>query len=150
VNNIFINKDYRTTKIKKEQLHQILAQMLEYLGIDNVEVGLTLTDNTNIRQLNKEWRDKDKPTDVLSFPAGEIPGYRYKVLGDIVISVPYTKKQAENLGVSFYEELVRLIAHGLLHLLGYDHEKSQKEARLMFDKQEKLIKHILDKNITGK
>ncbi|NPA52062.1 MAG: rRNA maturation RNase YbeY [Aquificae bacterium] len=150
MNNIFINKDYRTTKIKKEQLHQILAQMLEYLGIDNVEVGLTLTDNTNIRQLNKEWRDKDKPTDVLSFPAGEIPGYRYKVLGDIVISVPYTKKQAENLGVSFYEELVRLIAHGLLHLLGYDHEKSQKEARLMFDKQEKLIKHILDKNITGK
>jgi len=150
VNRIYINKEYRTTKITKKQLKDILDNMLEYLGINNVEIGLTLTDNDTIKQLNRDWRGKDKPTDVLSFPAGEIPGYEYKVLGDIVISIPYTKNQADKLGVSFYEELVRLIAHGLLHLLGYDHENSEEEARIMFDKQEKLIKHILKQNIVGK
>ncbi len=143
MNKIFINKEYRTPRIKKKQLEDILSSMLNYLGLDNVEVSLTLTNDEVIKELNKNWRNKDKPTDVLSFPAGDVPGYKYRVLGDIVISVPYTVRQAEEIGVSFYEELVRLIAHGLLHLLGYDHEKSEDEAKLMFDKQEKLIKHIL-------
>ena len=143
MNKIFINKEYRTPRIKKKQLENILSSMLDYLGLDNVEVSLTLTNDEVIKELNKNWRNKDKPTDVLSFPAGDVPGYSYKVLGDIVISVPYAIRQAKEIGVSFYEELVRLIAHGLLHLLGYDHEKSEEEARLMFDKQEKLIKHIL-------
>ncbi len=149
MNNIYINKDYRTTSITKEELENLIKQMLDYLGLENVEIGLTLTDDETIRQLNKEWRNKDRPTDVLSFPAGEIPGYKYKILGDIVISVPYTRRQAQSIGVSFYEELIRLIAHGLLHLLGYDHEKSEKEARVMFDKQEKLIKHILKQKSSG-
>ncbi len=145
MNNILINKQYRTTNITKKELQDILSKMLSYLNIENAEISLTLVDDETIRTLNREWRGKDKPTDVLSFPAGEVPGYRYRVLGDIIISVPYTKKQAEEIGVSFKEEIVRLIAHGLLHLLGYDHEKSEKEAKLMFDKQEKLIKHILEK-----
>ncbi len=143
MNNILINKEYRTRKITKGELYQIISNMLEFLGLDNVEISLSLVDDRVIRELNREWRGKDKPTDVLSFPAGEVPGYKYRVLGDIIVSVPYTDRQAKELAVPFKEELVRLIAHGLLHLLGYDHERSEKDAKIMFDKQEKLIKHII-------
>ncbi len=138
-NKIFITEEYVDKDVDVEELEKSLEKMLDYLGLDNVEVSVLLVDNEEIKKLNEEWRKKDKPTDVLSFPINEETPYGCKILGDIVISIPYAKEHAKEFGNSFKEEMIRLLAHGLLHLLGYDHEKSEEEAKIMFQKEKELI-----------
>jgi probable rRNA maturation factor len=86
------------------------------------EVSVLLTGDAQIRRLNRQFRRKDKPTDVLSFPAPEVPGTT-DVAGDLAISVETAARQAEDLGHPLAVELQILILHGLLHLAGYDHER---------------------------
>jgi probable rRNA maturation factor len=86
------------------------------------EVSVLLTGDAEIRRLNRQFRHKDKPTDVLSFPAPELPG-KSSVAGDLAISVETAVRQAEDLGHPLAVELQILILHGLLHLAGYDHER---------------------------
>ncbi len=94
------------------------------------EVSLVFTDDASIREINAEWRQQDKPTNVLSFPAfpvapGQKPG---PMLGDIVIARETVEREAVDLGKSFEEHLTHLLVHGFLHLLGYDHmETTQAE-----------------------
>ncbi len=90
------------------------------------EVELLLTDNAQIRELNKTYRGKDAPTDVLSFSLAD-----EKRLGQIVISVERAEEQAEELGQALQDELQFLFVHGLLHLLGYDHETPEEEAQML-------------------
>jgi probable rRNA maturation factor len=85
------------------------------------EVSVLLTGDAHIRRLNRQFRRKDKPTDVLSFPAPEIPGDQ-NLAGDLAISVETAVRQAEDLGHTLAVELQILLLHGLLHLAGYDHE----------------------------
>jgi probable rRNA maturation factor len=99
-------------------------------------VSLLLCGNSKIKTLNREHRQKDKVTDVLSFPGQEdlrnnIPSEKLVHLGDLAISIPVTRKQALRFRISFEEEFIHLFFHGLLHLLGFDHEISEKEERLM-------------------
>lgn len=93
-----------------------------------------------MRRLNRQYRGLDKTTDVLSFPLSETgltkPG---DALGDIVISIPRAAAQAEAYGVSFNNELLRLLLHGLLHLVGYDHEKNAYQKQRMQRKEKELI-----------
>ncbi|WP_293448792.1 rRNA maturation RNase YbeY [Persephonella sp.] len=143
MNRILISKDIYDRKITKNFVKQIAQKILKELQLDNVELSITLTDNETIRQINKQWRKKDKPTDVLSFPIDEKPpGYRYKILGDVVISLPFAKRQAEEIGISYQEEVIRLLTHGILHLLGYDHEGCPAEAKKMFNLQDRIMKKI--------
>jgi len=93
---------------------------------DFKRVELWLTGDNEIQALNRQYRDKDKPTDVLSFPVRKSGS-----LGQLVISVETTERQAEELGQSFEEELKFLFTHGLLHLLGYDHETPEEEAMML-------------------
>jgi len=86
------------------------------------EVSVLLTGDSQIRRLNRRFRRKDKPTDVLSFPALELPGEQ-ALAGDLAISVQTAARQAEDLGHALSVELQILILHGLLHLAGYDHEQ---------------------------
>ena len=86
------------------------------------EVSVLLTGDSAIRRLNKQFRRKDKPTDVLSFPAAEIAGNQ-ALAGDLAISVPTAARQAKDLGHPLFAEVQILILHGLLHLAGYDHEQ---------------------------
>jgi len=85
------------------------------------EVSVLLTSDARIRRLNRQFRRKDKPTDVLSFPAPEFPGDQ-SLAGDLAISVETAARQAQDQGHSLAVELQILILHGLLHLAGYDHE----------------------------
>jgi len=143
MNRILISKDVYDRKITKNFVKQTAQKILKELKLDSVELSITLTDNETIRQINRQWRKKDKPTDVLSFPIDERPpGYRYRLLGDVVISLPYAKKQAEEIGTSYEEEIIRLLTHGILHLLGYDHEGCPAEAKRMFDLQERIINRV--------
>lgn len=100
-----------------------------------------LTDDKTIRELNRAYREKDKPTDVLSFPISEEVG-GWTVLGDIVISVDTAKRQAEYIGHSLEEEIKRLLVHGFLHLLGYDHELGKEEEREFFKLEEGILSSL--------
>jgi rRNA maturation RNase YbeY len=97
-----------------------------------------------MRTLNNTWRNKDRTTDVLSFPLRE-GGFLHiqpDMLGDIVISVPVAARQAVDAGHSLTSELERLLVHGLVHLLGFDHEQGLKEARRMERKERQLLKRL--------
>ncbi len=111
--------------------------LLEKIANDltNEDIELILTDNESIQSLNKEHRNKDKATDVLSFPLEfDMPNMP---LGSIVISNDYVKTKAKEYKHSFQDELALLFIHGLLHLLGFDHEVDNGEHRA---KEEELIK----------
>jgi probable rRNA maturation factor len=97
-----------------------------------------------MRSLNRTWRNKDRTTDVLSFPLreGRFLHIQPDMLGDIVISVPAAARQADEAGHSLTVELERLLVHGLVHLLGYDHEQGIREARGMKRKERQLLKKL--------
>ncbi|ACN99294.1 rRNA maturation RNase YbeY [Sulfurihydrogenibium azorense] len=143
-NKILINKEVYDKEITKEFVKKAVEQILKNLQLENIEISITLTDNDTIKSINKEWRNKDKPTDVLSFPFGDTIGYKYRVLGDVIISLPYAKKQAQEIGFSYKQEIVRLLTHGILHLLGYDHETNEEDAKVMFNLQDKIFEKVID------
>ena len=103
-------------------LQQSLTTLFEMYGMDDPEVSILLTTDEKIRDLNKQYRYIDEPTDVLSFPAGE---FEHAPLGDIAISIPFAKRQAEKRGVSLDVELAYLVIHGGLHLIGYKDETEE-------------------------
>ncbi len=120
------------------------------LSLDNYELSLVLTDDSSIQKLNRIFRGKDRPTDVLSFPqlnnfttaTPEHGAANYETipaaLGDVVISVDTALRQAKRLSVTPESRLRTLLIHGVLHLLGYDHEKSRAQARRMFAREREL------------
>ena len=107
--------------------------ILARLGRDDTELSIVLCDDATIHPLNRDWRGKDKPTDVLSFGQG---GGR--VLGDVVISVETAKRQAEERRHPVQHELRVLLVHGICHLLGYDHE-DEAEAEMMEALERELV-----------
>lgn len=125
-------------KVAQARLGRLAAQL--GLGPSH-ELSLLLTDNPTIQKLNRSWRGMDKPTDVLSFPLHALkagapppPG----ALGDIVISLPYTRRAAQEEGLSLEYHLTHFLLHGLLHLLGFDHEQ-ERDARKMEREERRLL-----------
>lgn len=111
-------------------------------GVENSELSITLTDDERIHELNKKFRDVDRPTDVLSFAfresdEPEILNQQVEILGDIIISLERAKIQAENFGHSYLREVIFLTVHGLLHLLGYDH--MEEEERLEMEREQDFV-----------
>jgi len=100
------------------------------------DIELIITTNDEIQEINKTYRGIDKPTDVLSFP---LHGKKKDPLGSIIISIDYVQDIAKKLGHSEYEEFILLFIHGMLHLLGYDHEVDNGEMR---KEEEKIIKRF--------
>ena len=123
-----------------------LAAQLEALP-DGSEVSVTFVTNDRIQEINRDYREKDQPTDVISFALEEmgedeveITGVDMpRVLGDIIISIDRAKEQAEEYGHSFEREIGFLTVHGFLHLLGYDHMNEQDEKK-MFSRQNDILK----------
>ncbi len=123
------------------------ARMLRELRLDVAELSVVITSDRAILALNRKYRKKDEPTDVLSFPLLADSGARRRIrardarnlaLGDIVISIDTARRQALELGVPLKERLRALLIHGCLHLIGYDHERSPAAARRMFAKERAL------------
>lgn len=136
----------RTSRLKKRALKVLQSEHC----VQQTEVSILLTDDQNIRILNKQYRDIDESTDVLSFSqhegAEDFPcAEEENLLGDIVISVETARRQAEQRDVGLDEELEMLLVHGLLHLLGYDHAQPQ-EAEAMFARQAELLEGQMDKD----
>ena len=114
----------------------------------SAEVSVSFVDNNEIRRLNRLYRDKDKPTDVLSFPLGENGVYDVNnetgavLLGDVVISIETAIKQAKMYNHPLEREVGFLTVHSMLHLLGYDHETSPLEAERMHEKEEMVLERL--------
>lgn len=130
--------------------HAIL-ETLEYEGHGKItEVSVTFTDNEKIHALNKQYRNVDRPTDVLSFPLLDLDGDGDEfmppeletMLGDIVISLEKAKEQSEEYGHSFEREVAFLTVHSMLHLLGYDHEKSEADDEDMCIRQKIIMNRL--------
>lgn len=129
-----------------ELLEKVASRTLERLGMDDAPVvSLTLTDDAGIKELNRDWRGVDAPTDVLSFAMeeGEDDGFSTpegepRLLGDVVISLERAAAQAEEYGHSFEREASYLLVHGILHLAGYDHEDEAGRAEMRSLEEEVL------------
>ena len=143
-----------TPKIE-ELIKKCVIEVCEFEGCDfDAEVSVTIVDEEEIKALNKEHRDKDSITDVLSFPMldfdenGEIIDCDYDfddelvVLGDIVICAKRAKEQAQEYGHSFQREMAFLTVHSMLHLLGYDHEEAREEEEQMFCRQREILEKM--------
>jgi probable rRNA maturation factor len=139
-----------TNEIQKEYV-DLLERLLNFAAEKekvphDAELSITFVDNQKIQEINREYRNKDMPTDVISFALQEegeedvtIIGEELPLtLGDIIISVEKVKEQAEEYGHSFERELGFLSVHGFLHLLGYDH-MTESDEKVMFSKQEEIL-----------
>lgn len=137
---------------EEEIITKVTKTVLELEGIKHdLDIYITLTNNEEIHKINKEYRDVDRPTDVLSFPMferDEISKLREEklddveeILGDIIISIPKVKEQAEEYGHSYERELAYLTTHGMLHLLGYDHMIDE-EKTIMREHEEKVLEKL--------
>ena len=132
----------------KMLIREAIEATLDFEDFRNVcEVSVTFTDNEGIHELNKKFRGVDKPTDVLSFPLFDYEGESEEPpideiinnLGDIVISLEKAQEQAAEFGHSFERETAFLCVHSMLHLLGYDHERSEEEDAEMRAKQREIM-----------
>ena len=133
----------------KMLIREAVETTLDFEDFQNhCEVSVTFTDNEGIHELNKKFREVDKPTDVLSFPLFDFEGETDEPpvdeimsnLGDIVISLERAKEQAEEYGHSFEREVAFLCVHSMLHLLGYDHETSEEDEVEMRSKQTEIMR----------
>ncbi len=106
--------------------------MIDLLQLQKMEVSFLLTDDARIHELNKVYRHKDKPTDVLAFAMreGEHGALAGDVLGDVIVSIPTARRQASERDAALVDEVTMLLAHGLLHLLGWDHDTPSKDRRM--------------------
>lgn len=138
------NQEYEN--IIKKVLEQCFRE--EKLEKSKLYISITLTNPSNIQKINKEYRNIDKETDVLSFPMFEKEELKDKlkkddnkyedILGDIIISIPKVKEQAQEYGHSFEREFAYMLVHGFYHLMGYDHIE-EKDKELMRPKEEKVL-----------
>ena len=143
--------------INKTQLQKILIIFLKYLFDTERGISLYLTDDEEIQKLNKKFRGKDCPTDILSWAYDdndlEMNGAQTgdsasgKLAGELIVSAERVRQQAVENGWDFETELIRLLAHGCAHLAGLDHESSTEEAREMLELEIELLKEVELTNI---
>ena len=148
-----VYKDIEEKKEYKEVVEKVLTRCFEEEKLENSKlyITVTLTNPENIRKINKEYRNIDRATDVLSFPMFEKDELEEKirnndfehedVLGDLIISIEKVREQAEEYGHSFERELSYMLVHGFYHLMGYDHIKEE-DKKEMRPKEEKILNDL--------
>ncbi len=139
---------YDETKLLSDEQINLVENLLNFVArqeniVKDSEVSVTFVNNEEIQKLNKEYRNKDTATDVISFALNDDDSDIFaeaipNLLGDIIISFEKTVQQAEDYGHSINRELGFLVVHGFLHLLGYDHQNEVDE-KVMFSRQEELL-----------
>ena len=122
-------------------MEKVAQTILSVSGCPDAELSILVVDDPGIREINRDYLDRDRPTNVISFAMqeGEGAGVHPDVLGDVVISADTCARHAEEAGISFEEELWFLLLHGILHLLGYDHERGSEEDAHIMEEREKDV-----------
>jgi len=134
-------------KFSSRKLEKIAAAILELVHRADAELSVVLLGNREIQKLNAGYRHKNYPTDVLSFPVeGEVPA-EISLLGEVIISVEKAAEQARERDRNLEKEMVTLLIHGIVHLLGYDHERSAKDARAMSRVEKRIYRQLCERGI---
>ena len=138
--------------INEKQLQKILEIFLKKLFETELGISIYITDDSEIQKLNKEYRNKDSPTDILSWAYNDndlefFANKNHVLAGEMVISAERVLEQSIENGWDFTTELIRLLAHGCVHILGLDHENSDDENREMLELEKKLLKIVGLNNI---
>jgi rRNA maturation RNase YbeY len=161
---VLLQNRQRAVAVNCAWLGRTAEAVLAAVRIESAELSLVLVSDRRMRSLNRRYRKKDRTTDVLAFPLavpygpplckGRLGGVESKegdfqkppmLLGDVVISMETAKRQASEFGHSLRDEVARLLVHGVLHLLGYDHERSERDALLMARKEKAVLRAIRGK-----
>ncbi len=143
------NLDEYKDKIPQSFVEKKIDQILSTFSKSECELSITFVSDKEIQDLNKQWRDKDSPTDILSFVQSDnVEDFDFwpemeenQILGDMVISISAIERNCENFNVSFDEEVERILIHGVLHLLGYDHKTNDKTEPMLI-LQEKILSEV--------
>ena len=138
---VLIRNTQDSLKLDLRRLRSITEDLLVYLGLEDRGLSILFTNNKGIAKLNKKCFGKDKPTNVISF--SYLDGLPNEMLGDVIVSVEQARQEAEAAGLPFYQRLLSLIIHGLVHVLGFDHELGPREARKMRYREKKLLNHAI-------
>ncbi|MBI5411039.1 MAG: rRNA maturation RNase YbeY [Nitrospirae bacterium] len=147
---VFVRNHLRRHRVTQAALRKVAQRILSEVGEQGALVSLSLVGDRRMRRLNRLYRGRDYPTDVLAFPMREAflrlapraPRPAPELLGDVVISLPQAIRQAEGDGHSLDHELATLLIHGTLHLLGYDHERGGREAERMRRKERAIMRQV--------
>ena len=123
------------------KLNKIVSTILDQEKMSDCVINLRLLNDKEMRKLNMQFRQKDKTTNVLSFPNDDISVKQTKNIGDIAISVEYVKAEAKKEGKTFDDHIIHMLAHGVYHILGYDHENNE-NAMIMENKEIQTLKKI--------
>ena len=126
-----------TSSVDKKFLEKTAQAILESESVRSFNLSIALVGPARMKKLNKKYRGKNRTTDVLAFGSDQkLSSVFQKEIGEIIICLQEVKKNAKRFNLSFKKELTRVLIHGILHLLGYDHEISKKEAKKMEGKEE--------------
>ena len=128
---VLVRSRLRALRPRRSAMETLAQRILEAAGEPGAELSVEFVGDGRMRGLNRRYRRRDRSTDVLAFPLREAVGPATPLLGDVVISLPTAVRQAAAGGWSVDQEVARLMVHGVLHLVGYDHERSDQEARRM-------------------
>lgn len=129
-------------KLRLAPLRKLASRILQSIGEREALLSLEIVGDVRMRRLNRTFRHRDKTTDVLAFATREGPGPPSSLLGDVVISLPQAIRQARRHQRGIDHEIVVLLIHGMLHLCGYDHERSETEARRMARRERAVLRGI--------
>jgi rRNA maturation RNase YbeY len=139
---VYLRVRLRRFAKRQASVSRAAESILASVGESQSELSLELVGDRRMRRLNRMYRKKDRTTDVLAFPMRESHNPCPTLLGDVVISVPTALRQAKESGRSVSDELAALLVHGVLHLCGYDHERSAREALRMRRRETAIVKML--------
>jgi probable rRNA maturation factor len=141
---VLIDNRQKKHKISMTSIQQKTKDILNALACDDAELSILIVDDPQIEILNKKYFGRNGPTNVIAFPmyTDQFSSINPELLGDVVISIETAEKEGKSIGISMKERFTQLLVHGILHLLGYDHEKSEQEADKMEKKSDEILKLI--------
>jgi rRNA maturation RNase YbeY len=139
---IWFKTHLRRISVRATTIRRVAQSILVQAGHPSAQLSLSLVGKTRMRSLNRKYRGRDYPTDVLAFPMESMGEQTEIFLGDVVICLPMAIGQASRFGNSADQEIFRLLIHGTLHLLGYDHEQSLREATRMQRKERAMVQKL--------
>lgn len=138
---ISLDEGINIEKPLNNKLNKVVSTILDQEKMSDCVINLRLLNDKEMKKLNMQFRQKDKTTNVLSFPNDDISVKQTKNIGDIAISVEYVKAEAKKEGKTFDDHIIHMLAHGVYHILGYDHENNE-NAVIMENKEIQTLKKI--------
>jgi probable rRNA maturation factor len=146
---IWIRNRQKRIPLDLRRIRRAAQRILTELGFLEAELSLLFVNDRQIQTLNRKYLHRDKPTNVLAFSMreGEFSTLHSHLLGDLVISVETAKRQSSRFGLGSMEMVLLLMVHGVLHLIGYEHEGTKKDARQMTRKQRELFQQVIKAGI---